>query len=130
MRKVKAWLVTDCGAEWSDAYEYPVIAFTDEAAARECARVRQGRKERDVFVDLEWCAVHEIELVLDDGGGCHDRDARVPVAAVRHILIGTAEEMERVASESLADRLIPGCIQSGWACMWARRLREIAEWRL
>ena len=66
MRKVKAWLVSDCGGMWSDAYEYPVIAFTDEARARECASVRQSRKARDVFGDMEWCAVHEIELVVGD----------------------------------------------------------------
>lgn len=67
MRKVKAWLVSDCGGAWSDAYEFPVIAFTDKAAARECARVRESRMEIDCFGDKEWCCVHEIEVVIGEG---------------------------------------------------------------
>lgn len=67
MREVRAWLVTDCGGEWSDAYEFPVIAFTDEARASECARIRESRKELDCFGDREWCCVHEIEVVIGEG---------------------------------------------------------------
>lgn len=65
-RKVRAWLVSDCGGEWSDAYELPAIAFTDECMARECARVRESRKTTDSFGDRDWCCVCEIELVICD----------------------------------------------------------------
>lgn len=65
MRKVKAWLVSDCGGEWSDAYEYPVIAFTDKEMADECARKRQERGTPGFFDDPGWCIVSEIELVID-----------------------------------------------------------------
>lgn len=64
MRKVSAWLVSDCGGEWSDAYEFPVRAFTDEKMARECAQKREERGTPGFFDDEGWCAVHEIELVI------------------------------------------------------------------
>lgn len=64
LRKVKAWLVSDCGGMWSDAYELPAIAFTDEGMARECARVRESRMETDCFGERGWCTVRETEVVI------------------------------------------------------------------
>lgn len=66
MRKVKAWLVSDCVGQWSDALEMPVIAFTDKARAKECADKREERGVPDFFDERGWCSVHEIEVVLDD----------------------------------------------------------------
>lgn len=51
MRKVSAWLVSDCGGEWSDAYEFPVRAFTDEKMARECAKKLEERGTPGFFDD-------------------------------------------------------------------------------
>lgn len=39
-RKRAIYLVTDFGGDWEDAWERPVIAFTDEARAEECAAKR------------------------------------------------------------------------------------------
>lgn len=66
MRKVKAWLVSDCGGEWSDAWEEPIRAFTDERMAYECAMIREGRMKRGADYDSTWCILQEIEVVLDD----------------------------------------------------------------
>lgn len=63
-RKRTIWLVTDFGGEWEDAWEYPVIAFTDKAAAEECARVRNERANRtDAYWDYHGSLVKEIPLV-------------------------------------------------------------------
>ena len=43
-RKRAIYLVTDYGGEWEDAWEHPAIAFTDEAAAEECAAKRNERQ--------------------------------------------------------------------------------------
>lgn len=64
MGKAKAWLVSDCGGAWSDAYEFPVRAFTDEGMARKCARKREERGTPGLFDDYGWCSIHEIELVI------------------------------------------------------------------
>lgn len=61
MRKVKAWLVSDCGGEWIDAREMPVIAFMDKGMAIECARKRTERRHDDW--DPTWIIVSEIEVV-------------------------------------------------------------------
>ena len=39
-----AYVVSDFGGEWEDGWEYPVIAFTDEGRAKECAAKRKARK--------------------------------------------------------------------------------------
>ena len=39
-----AYVVSDFGGEWEDSWEYPVIAFTDKARARECAAKRKARR--------------------------------------------------------------------------------------
>ena len=67
MRKVKAWLVSDCGGEYEDYWETPVRAFTDRAAADECASKREERGRcLDFIYDNGFCSIHEIEVVLDD----------------------------------------------------------------
>jgi hypothetical protein len=38
------YLVSDYGGEYEDAWENPVMAFTTEAAARECAAKRRERR--------------------------------------------------------------------------------------
>lgn len=64
-RKRAAWLVSDCGGRWSDAWELPVRAFTDMEAAERCARLREDRYRALMDDDDEpmWCIVSEIELV-------------------------------------------------------------------
>lgn len=63
-RKRAIYLVTDFGGEWEDAWEWPVIAFTDKAAAEECARVRSERANRtDAYWDYCGTLVKEIPLV-------------------------------------------------------------------
>lgn len=64
-RKRAAWLVSDCGGQWSDAWELPVRAFTDMEAAERCARLREDRYRALMDDDDEpmWCIVSEIELV-------------------------------------------------------------------
>lgn len=64
-RKRTAWLVSDCGGEWSDAWELPVRAFTDREAAERCARLRERRSMArcDDIDEPTWCIVSEIELV-------------------------------------------------------------------
>lgn len=67
MRKVAAWLVSDCGGEWSDAWEMPVRAFTSRELAEECKRKREERGAgRDGVYGPGWCLVSEIEVVMDD----------------------------------------------------------------
>ena len=43
-RKRAIYLVTDFGGDWEDAWERPVIAFTDKARAEECAAKRETRQ--------------------------------------------------------------------------------------
>ena len=59
------WLVTDFGGEWEDAWEYPVIAFTDKAVAEECAAKRETRQydEYGPIWDYRGSGVKEIPLV-------------------------------------------------------------------
>lgn len=65
MRKRTIYLVTDYGGEWEDAWEHPAIAFTDEAAAEECAAKRETRQydEYGPVWDYEGSEVKEIPLV-------------------------------------------------------------------
>lgn len=63
-RKRAIYLVTDFGGEWEDAWEWPVIAFTDKAAAEECAIVRSERANRtDAYWHYRGTLVKEIPLV-------------------------------------------------------------------
>lgn len=64
-RKRAAWLVSDCGGQWSDSWELPVRAFTDRESAERCARLREERAMAllDDIDDPTWCIVSEIELV-------------------------------------------------------------------
>ena len=66
MRKIKAWLVSDITDYTDSWFKHPVIAFTDEDMARECARKRTERVG-DEFNDTYWSEVEEIELVICDG---------------------------------------------------------------
>lgn len=64
-RKRAIYLVTDFGGDWEDAWERPVIAFTDEARAEECAAKRETRQydEYGPIWDYEGSEVKEIPLV-------------------------------------------------------------------
>lgn len=68
-RKRAIYLVTDFGGDWEDAWERPVIAFTDKARAEECAAKRETRQydEYGPIWDYEGSEVKEIPLV-DFGG--------------------------------------------------------------
>lgn len=64
-RKRAIYLVTDFGGDWEDAWERPVIAFTDKARAEECAAKRETRQydEYGPIWDYEGSEVKEITLV-------------------------------------------------------------------
>lgn len=63
-RQRTIYLVTDFGGEREDAWEWPVIAFTDKAAAEECAIVRSERSNRtDAYWHYRGTLVKEIPLV-------------------------------------------------------------------
>lgn len=64
-RKRAIYLVTDFGGDWEDAWERPVIAFTDKARAEECAAKRETRQydEYGPVWDYEGSEVKEIPLV-------------------------------------------------------------------
>ena len=64
-KKRAIWLVTDYGGEWEDAWEHPAIAFTDKAAAEECAAKREIRQydEYGPMWDYRGSGVSEIPLV-------------------------------------------------------------------
>lgn len=64
MRKVKAWLVTEC-TDWIDVLvERPIIAFQNREMAELCVERRDERAEG--FDDPTWNHIDEIEVVLDD----------------------------------------------------------------
>ena len=64
-----AYVVSDFGGEWEDSWEYPVIAFTDEGRARECAAKRKERRlaQRldDDWDDYTGSTVRSVPLVMD-----------------------------------------------------------------
>lgn len=64
-RKRAIYLVTDFGGDWEDAWEWPVIAFTDKARAEECAAKRETRQydEYGPILDYEGSEVKETPLV-------------------------------------------------------------------
>ncbi len=64
-RQRTIYLVTDYGGDWEDAWEHPAIAFTDKAAAEECAAKRETRQydEYGPVWGYEGSEVKEITLV-------------------------------------------------------------------
>lgn len=67
------YLVTDNGGMWEDKWEFVVRAFSDEAAANECAKKRMERHKRssmDEFDDYVYTTVECVELI--DCGNEHD----------------------------------------------------------
>lgn len=63
------YLVSDYGGEYEDAWESPVMAFTTEAAARECAAKRRERRQGlDLWDTCEYrdSAVTAVRLVGAD----------------------------------------------------------------
>ena len=63
------YVVSDFGGEWEDSWEFPIIAFTDEGRARECAAKREARRLAQ-RLDDEWdeytgSMVRGVPLVMD-----------------------------------------------------------------
>lgn len=69
-RKVKLYLVNDCGGEWEDAWNEPVIAFDNQDDAKRCACAREPRQsiwnEGFGYRDYSGSFVTEIDAVIDD----------------------------------------------------------------
>lgn len=69
-RKVKLYLVTDCGGEWEDAWERPVVAFDNFEDAAMCTVKRKVRQSiwNEGFGYRDYCGsgVTEIDAVIDD----------------------------------------------------------------
>lgn len=69
-RKVTLYLVNDCGGEWEDAWNEPVIAFDNQDDATRCACAREPRQsiwnEGFGYRDYSGSFVTEIEAVIDD----------------------------------------------------------------
>ena len=60
------YLVTDEGGAWEEKWEFVVRAFSDEAAANECAKKRMKRHKRssmDEFDDYCYTTVECVELI-------------------------------------------------------------------
>lgn len=51
MHQTTAYVVSDFGGEWEDAWEWPVVAFTDKARALGCAAKRESRHKAKTFED-------------------------------------------------------------------------------
>ena len=68
--KVKLYLVNDCGGEWEDAWNEPVIAFANQEDATRCAVVREHRQglcnSGFGYRDYSGSFVTEIDAVIDD----------------------------------------------------------------
>lgn len=79
-RKRAIYLVTDFGGEWEDAWELPVIAFTDEAAAEECAAKRNERQYDEYGPIWDYYGSYVKEIPLVDFGNrelCREEAAHV-----------------------------------------------------
>ena len=65
------YLVTDKGGMWEDKWEFAVRAFSDEAAANECAKKRMERRKRSMEeFDGYWCTTVEcVELIYERNEG-------------------------------------------------------------
>lgn len=61
--------MSDCSKYWEEEYGNPVIAFTDERMAYECAAKRTERQGHDEgWYDFSYSGVDEIELVIGEIG--------------------------------------------------------------
>lgn len=69
-RKVKLYLVNDCGGEWEDAWNEPVTAFANQEDATRCAVTREHRQSLCNsgfgYRDYSGSYVTEIDAVIDD----------------------------------------------------------------
>lgn len=66
-RKVNLYLVNDCGGEWEDAWNEPVIAFDNQDDATRCAVAREPRQSILMAgQDYSGSFVTEIDAVIDD----------------------------------------------------------------
>lgn len=66
-RKVKLYLVNDCGGEWEDAWNEPVIAFGSQDDATRCACAREPRQSIwEEGRDYSGSFVTQIDAVIDD----------------------------------------------------------------
>lgn len=69
-RKVELYLVNDCGGEWEDAWNEPVIAFDNQDDAKKCACARELRQSLCNsgfgYSDYSGSFITEIDAVIDD----------------------------------------------------------------
>lgn len=69
-RKVELPLANDCGGEWEDAWNEPVIAFDNQDDAKKCACAREQRQSLCNsgfgYRDYSGSFVTEIDAVIDD----------------------------------------------------------------
>lgn len=69
-RKVKLYLVNDCGGEREDAWNEPVIAFANQDDAKKCACARESRQSLCNsgfgYRDYSGSFITEINAVIDD----------------------------------------------------------------
>lgn len=69
-RKAKLYLVNDCGGEWEDAWNEPVIAFANQEDATRCAVTREHRQSLCNsgfgYRDYSGSFITEIDAVIDD----------------------------------------------------------------
>lgn len=77
-RKRAIYLVTDFGGDWEDAWERPVIAFTDKARAEECAAKRETRQydEYGPIWDYEGSEVKKSRSWISETGRRRQADTR------------------------------------------------------
>lgn len=70
--QTSAYVVSDFGGEWEDAWEYPVCAFTSKGMAESCALKRE-RRHKARCCDDDWCddyiasRVQCVPLVVEEG---------------------------------------------------------------
>ena len=75
-RKVKLYLVNDCGGEWEEAWNEPVIAFANQEDATRCAVAREPRQSILMAGrDYSGSFVTQIDAVIDDSIFAH-KDVR------------------------------------------------------
>lgn len=66
-RKVELYLVNDCGGEWEEAWNEPVIAFANQEDATRCAVAREPRQSILMAGrDYSGSFVTKIDAVIDD----------------------------------------------------------------
>lgn len=57
------YLVTDKGGMWEDKWEFVVRAFSDEAAANECAKKRMERQKQSSMGEFDGYCCTTVECV-------------------------------------------------------------------